>query len=259
MAVSVSLSLGQCTFGSPNNRMSYPIQAKVFGGGRGCGGCGGKAKTKEMGEKATENESKNTQIKEMLLSMPSRAATKDDEDLGEILAAIEAKKKLSKGRGDQRSREVNNDDRNPFLKKAVDQGKNEDDEDLGEVLTTAGAKKKVATGLKELDPIPGIPFLFQPPPFGMVKQQQETKKMAVFGKICKDGVRYRWRVEEDDDGHKEEEEENGIEQAQGCDSILELIVHGQMKMLEIEKNSNDKYYEENGYMKAKIKALEEEN
>ena len=227
MALSVSLSLGQCTFGSPNSKM--PIQSAVRG-------CSGKAKTKEMGENAKENESKNTE-KKMLLSMPSRAAAapKDDEGLGEILAAIEAKKKLSKGRGAQRSKEVNIDDRNPFLKKAVEQGKNEDDEDRGEILTNAGAKKKVATGGHWLDPIPGIPFLFQPPPFGMVKQQQETKKMAVFGKICKDGVRYRWRVEEDDDGHVGEEEENGIEQAQGCDSVLELIVHGQMKMLELEK------------------------
>ena len=248
MALSVSLSLGQCTFGSPNSKM--PIQSAVRG-------CSGKAKTKEMGEKAKENDSENTEIKK-ILNMPSIAAPKDDEDLGKIFAAIEAKKKLSKGRGAQRSKEVNIDDRNPFLKKAVKQGKNEDDEDRGEILTNAGAKKKVATGLKELDPIPGIPFLFQPPPFGMVKQQQETKKMAVFGKICKDGVRYRWRVEEDDDGHEREEEENGLEQAQGCDSVLELIVHGQMKMLELEKNSNDKYYEENGYMKAKIKALEEE-
>ena len=109
-----------------------PIQSAVRG-------CSGKAKTKEMGEKAKENESKNTE-KKMLLSMPSRAATKDDEDLGEILAAIEAKKKLSKGRGAQISREVNNDDRNPFLKKAVEQGKNEDDEDPGGAETPAAGQ-----------------------------------------------------------------------------------------------------------------------
>ena len=133
-------------------------------------GCAGKAKTKEMGEKAKENESKNTQIKKMLLSMPSRAAVaaaipriEDDEDLGEILAAIEAKKKLSKGRGAEISKEVNIDDRNPFLKKAVEQGKNEDEEDRGEILTNAGAKKKVATGWT---PSPGFPFSFNLPLLG---------------------------------------------------------------------------------------------
>ena len=136
-----------------------------------------------MGEKAKENESKNTE-KKMLLSMPSRAAAapKDDEDLGEILAAIEAKKKLSKGRGAEISKEVNIDDRNPFLKKAVEQGKNEDEEDRGEILTNAGAKKKVATGWT---PSPGFPFSFNLPLLGWRSNNKKPKKWQCLAKYAK--------------------------------------------------------------------------
>ena len=102
--------------------------------GYGGEGHGGKTKTKEKGEKAKKDGTKSANIKNMLLSMPSKKAVdqgklEDDEDLGDILSAIEAKKKVTTGlkklgkgapqQGVQKSGEVTDAERNPFMKKGT--------------------------------------------------------------------------------------------------------------------------------------------
>ena len=97
-------------------------------------GNGGKTKTKEKGEKAKKEGSKSANIKNMLLSMPSKKAVdqgklEDDELLGDILSSIEAKKKVTTGvkkvgkvapqQGTQRPGDVSEAERNPFMKKGT--------------------------------------------------------------------------------------------------------------------------------------------
>ena len=103
-----------------------------YGGGE---GNGGKTKTKEKGEKSKKEGSKSANIKNMLLSMPSKKAVdqgklEDDELLGDILSSIEAKKKAPTGvkkvgkgtttqQATQRLGEVGEAERNPFMKKGT--------------------------------------------------------------------------------------------------------------------------------------------
>ena len=104
-----------------------------YGGGE---GNGGKTKTKDKGEKSKKEGSKSANIKNMLLSMPSKKAVdqgklEDDELLGDILSSIEAKKKVTTGakkvggkgtttqQAIQRSGEVGESERNPFMVKGT--------------------------------------------------------------------------------------------------------------------------------------------
>ena len=105
-------------------------------GGGGEGHAGGKTKTKDKGEKSKKEGTKSANIKNMLLSMPSKKAVdqgklEDDELLGDILSSIEAKKKVPTGvkkvgngtttqqQGTQRTGEVGDAERNPFMKKGT--------------------------------------------------------------------------------------------------------------------------------------------